>query len=58
MEEKVMYRGLMEKVHAMSRAGKKPHGLMRDLAIDEVLDALHELQTEARSMTLDEEVRA
>lgn len=58
MEEKVMYRGLMEKVHAMPRAGKKPHDLMLELAIAEALDALHELQTQARSMTLDEEVRA
>jgi len=38
MDEKVTYRELMEKVHAMPRAGKKPHGFYLDLAIDEALE--------------------
>lgn len=42
MDEKITYRELMEKVHAMRRDGKRLHSVYLDMLIDEVLDALHQ----------------
>ena len=59
MEKKIGYNKIMEQVHNAQRAGVKLHGYMLDLAIDEALDALDELQTAARAGDQsDEEVRA